>query len=240
VEVLPAAPSFLNLLLLHGAYRQFNLTTLKYITYGAEVMPEQTLNRCAEVFPQVNLLQKYGTSEVGTLRSKSRSSDSLWVKIGGEGYQWRVVDGLLQLKAESAMLGYLNAPSPFTPDGWFITGDCVEVDGEYLRILGRNSDIINVGGRKVYPPEVENVIRELPNVADVTVFGETNPLVGNIVVARVQLSENEDHSEFRLKLKRHVGAKLEGYKVPIKIILSAEGQVSARFKKIRSGHASQA
>ena len=44
------------------------------------------------------------------------------------------------------MLGYLNAPSPFTADGWFVTQDCVEERGEYFRILGRQSDIINVGG----------------------------------------------------------------------------------------------
>ena len=49
------------------------------------------------------------------------------------------------------MLGYLNAESPFTKDGWFKTGDSVEVKGEYIKILGRKSEIINVGGDKVYP-----------------------------------------------------------------------------------------
>ena len=71
---------------------------------------------------------------LGVLRSKSKSNDSLWVKVGGDGYETRIVDGILQIKAESAMLGYLNAPSPFTDDGWFITGDEVlEKDG-YIRI----------------------------------------------------------------------------------------------------------
>lgn len=70
------------------------------------------------------------------------------------------------------MLGYLNAPSPFTDDGWFITGDSVEVNGEYLKILGRKSELINVGGEKVYPQEVENIILELGNVREVTVYGE--------------------------------------------------------------------
>lgn len=55
------------------------------------------------------------------------------------------MDGILQIKAKSAMLGYLNAPSPFTEDGWFITGDRVEVDGEYIRIMGRDSETINMG-----------------------------------------------------------------------------------------------
>jgi long-chain acyl-CoA synthetase len=235
VEVLPVAPTFLNLLILSGAYQQHDLSSLKYISYGAEVMPQHTLQRCAEIFPFVTLLQKYGTSEVGTLRSKSRSSDSLWVKLGGEGYQWRVVNGGLQIKAESAMLGYLNAPSPFTSDGWFITGDCVEVDGEYLRILGRSSDIINVGGQKVYPPEVENVIRNMPNVADVTVYGEPNPLTGNIVVARIQLSESEDNALFRVRLRKYLATRLEPYKIPLRILFSEGPQTNSRFKKVRSG-----
>jgi long-chain acyl-CoA synthetase len=68
-------------------------------------------------------------------------------------------DGLLEIKAKSAMRGYLNAESPFTPDGWFKTGDAVEVDGEYIKILGRKSELINVGGEKVYPAEVESVIQ---------------------------------------------------------------------------------
>ena len=111
------------------------------MTYGTEVMPESTLKQFHELFPKVLLLQTYGLSEVGILRSKSKSSDSLWVKVGGEGFETRVVDGMLEIKAKSAMLGYLNAESPFTEDGWFKTGDAVEVDGEYIRILGRKSEM---------------------------------------------------------------------------------------------------
>ena len=160
VEVLPASPSFLAMILLGEAHLRHDLSTLRYITYGAEVMPQAVLDRLVAAFPGVTLLQKYGITELGTLRSHSSANDSLWVKVGGEGYQTRVVDGLLEIKAESSMLGYLNAPSPFTPDGWFKTGDAVEMDGDYIRILGRASDLINVGGQKVYPAEVESVIQE--------------------------------------------------------------------------------
>ena len=52
------------------------------------------------------------------------------MRIGGEGFNTRVVDNILEIKAKSAMLGYLNAPSPFSKDGWFITGDEVKTDGE--------------------------------------------------------------------------------------------------------------
>jgi len=234
VEVLPVTPTFLNLLLLSEAHERHDLSSLKYITYGTEVMPEVTLKKCAEIFPNVTILQKYGTTEVGTLRSKSKSSDSLWVRIGGEGFQTRVVDGILHIKAESAMLGYLNAPHPFTDDGWFVTGDSVVQDGQYLQILGRKSEIINVGGEKVYPAEVENVIQQMDGIAEVTVYGEKNPIVGNIVCARIRVLRDEDPKQLVARIKKHCRERLENYKVPVKVEIVESRQHSKRFKKIRS------
>ncbi|MGE0255526.1 MAG: long-chain fatty acid--CoA ligase [Alphaproteobacteria bacterium] len=235
VEVLPAAPSFLNLLLLSGEHRRHDLSSLRYITYGAEMMPPATLKRLAEAFPSVTLLQKYGTSEVGTLRSHSRGPDSLWVKIGGEGYAWRVLDGKLEVKASSAMLGYLNAPSPFTEDGWFRTGDCVETDGDYIRFLGRASDIVNVGGQKVFPAEVEAVIRQMDNVTDVAVSGEANPILGQVVVARIQTATLEEPAALRARLRAFVGERLEAFKVPVKVTTVDGGLTNRRFKQVRGG-----
>jgi long-chain acyl-CoA synthetase len=233
VEVLPVSPSFLNLLLLSEAYTEYDLSSLKYITYGAEVMPAGTLGKCARVFSGVKFLQKYGTTEIGTMRSKSEQPGSVWVKIGGEGYEWRVVDGILQIKCDSAMLGYLNAPSPFTSDGWFITGDSVERNGDSLRILGRKSDIINVGGQKVYPSEVEEVIGEMDGVADATVYGEKNQLLGNIVCAKVKLVRPESVEEFLLRLRTYCKLRLDRYKIPLKVTLSDDMQFDARSKKMR-------
>jgi acyl-coenzyme A synthetase/AMP-(fatty) acid ligase len=233
VEVLPVTPTFLQLLILSGVYRHYDLSSLKIITYGTEVMPEVTLKRSTELFPNVTFLQKYGTTEIGTLRSKSRSSDSPWVRIGGEGYEIRVREGMLQVKAESAMLGYINAPSPFTDDGWFITGDAVEVDGEYLRILGRKSEIINVGGQKVYPAEVENAIGAMPEVVEARVYGEANAILGQIVCADVRLAGDDDTVEFTRRLKKHCVSMLESYKVPVKVQIGRSPLHAQRFKKIR-------
>jgi long-chain acyl-CoA synthetase len=232
-ELLPTSPTFINLILLSEAYRRHELGSLKLVTYGTEVMPELTLKRFHELFPNIQLAQTYGLSEVGILRAKSRSSDSLWVKIGGEGFETRVVDGTLQIKAKSAMLGYLNAPSPFTEDGWFMTGDSVEVDGEYMKILGRKSELINVGGEKVYPSEVENVIQEFENVAEVAVYGEKNPLVGNIVCARVRLKEGEGSLDFVSRLKRFCRERMQPYKIPVKIAFTKQMQYNERYKKMR-------
>lgn len=235
VELLPTSPTFLNLILVSEAYRNLDLSSLKTVTYGTEVMPESTLERFHSLFPDVRLLQTYGLSEVGILRSKSKSSDSLWVKVGGEGFDTRVVDGLLEIKAKSAMLGYLNAPSPFTEDGWFITGDAVEVDGEYIKILGRKSELINVGGEKVYPAEVESIIQMMDGVDEVVVNGEPHPLTGNIVVARVRLSTDETLGEFRKRMRTYCADKLSRYMIPQKIMLADSGLHGERFKKMRLG-----
>jgi long-chain acyl-CoA synthetase len=233
VQVLPTSPTFLNLLLMSDAPSRFNLSSLDTITYGTEVMPEGTLARLHEKFPNATLLQTYGLSEVGILRSKSESSDSLWVKLGGEGVETRIVEGLLQIKSHSAMLGYLNAPSPFTDDGWFMTGDVVEERDGYFRIHGRQSDIINVGGEKVFPAEVEDVLQRLEGVADAVVYGEPNAIVGHIVVAKVNLSTTETAPEFRKRMVQFCRQHLQGYKVPQRVVLSTEPLHSDRFKRIR-------
>jgi acyl-CoA synthetase (AMP-forming)/AMP-acid ligase II len=235
VELLPTSPTFLNLLLVSEAYRRHDLSSLKLVTYGTEVMPESTLRRCHELLPHVTLQQTYGLSEVGILRSKSRSSDSLWVKIGGEGFETRVVDGLLEIKAQSAMLGYLNATSPFTDDGWFKTGDAVEVDGEWVRILGRRSEIVNVGGEKVYPAEVESVLQLMSGVEEVLVRSEANALTGQIVVATVKLSTVESLADFRRRMRDFCSDKLPRFKVPQKVVLTTREIHGERFKKIRRG-----
>lgn len=234
VELLPTSPTFLNLLLLSQSYLNYDLSSLKVVTYGTEPMPESTLRRMKAVLPAVKFQQTYGLIEVGVLRSKSKNDDNLWVKVGGEGFHTRIIDGMLQIKAESAMLGYLNAPSPFTKDGYFMTGDVVESDGEYIKILGRKSEIINVGGEKVYPAEVESVIKEMDNINDVTVYGEKNALIGNMVCAKIRLIKKEDPRKVIIDVKKYCREKLSGYKIPAKIIIVDEPLHSYRFKKVRS------
>lgn len=233
IELLPATPTFLNLLLISRAYRSRDLSNLRLISYGAEPMPNSTLSRLHEEFPDVELRQTYGLIELGVLRAKSRESGSLWVKIGGDGYDTRVVDGILQIKAESAMLGYLNAPSPFTDDGYFITGDRVEVDGEFLHILGRDSDLINVGGQKVYPTEVEAVLLDCQDVEDAVVYGERNAITGHIVCADVKLGAQVKLDEARINIKRFCGQRLEPFKVPVRIRLSTDAMYGHRLKRMR-------
>jgi acyl-CoA synthetase (AMP-forming)/AMP-acid ligase II len=234
VELLPATPSFLNLLVHSDAITRFDLSSLRVISYGTEVMPEATLARLARLFPTVKLQQTYGLSELGVLRSQSREDGTLWFKAGGEGFQTRVVDGVLWIKSDYAMVGYVNAPSPFDDEGWFNTQDQVEVDGEFIKILGRTTDLINVAGQKVYPSEVEDVIMRLDNVKDVTVSGEPNALLGNIVVARVVLASPEELSGLRKRVRQACAAVLTPYKIPAKVLIATGDLYSSRQKKLRA------
>jgi len=235
VQILPTSPTFMNLLLLSESHTRHDLSSLRLVTYGTEPMPQSTLERFHQLMPDVRLQQTYGLSEVGILRSKSKSSDSLWMRIGGEGFETRIVDGMLEIRAESAMVGYLNAASPFTDDGWMRTGDAVEVDGEYLRVLGRKSELINVGGEKVYPAEVENILLQMEGVEDVTVQGQANPITGNIVRAAVRLSTSESSSDYVKRMRAFCRERLARFKVPQRVELVTDDLHSERFKKNRAG-----
>lgn len=233
VRILPTSPTFLNLLLLSGALDVHPLAGLETITYGTEVMPEATLARLHARLPHVKLQQTYGMSEVGILRARSESSESLWVRIGGEGVETRVRGGLLEIRSQSAMVGYLNAPSPFTDDGWLMTGDVVDERDGYLRIHGRQSEQINVGGEKVFPAEIEDVLLRLDGVVDAAVHGEPHAILGHIVVATVQLAGDEPLAAFRKRMTAFCRDRLQAFKIPQKVLLAKGPLAGDRGKKRR-------
>jgi acyl-CoA synthetase (AMP-forming)/AMP-acid ligase II len=234
-ELLPTTPTFLNVLLASGCASTYDLSSLRLITYGAEPMPQSTLNRIAAVFPHAKLKQTYGLSELGVLHSKSPDENSLWLKVGGDGFESRVVDGILQIRSQSNMVGYLNAPNPIDQEGWMSTGDLVEQRGDLVRFLGRASEILNVGGQKVFPAEVEDILIAAPRVADATVFGVPHPLVGQAVCARVSLVAPEDPDAAVSRLRAHCLERLAKFKVPMRFeIVDVAAQISDRNKKLRN------
>jgi long-chain acyl-CoA synthetase len=234
-ELLPTTPTFLGLLIGSGLWRVHDLSSLKLITYGTEPMPPATLKRVKEVFPNAQLKQTYGLSELGVLRSSSPDSESVWLKIGGHGFETRIVDGELHVRSQSSMLGYLNAPTPIDKDGWMNTGDLVEEKEGLIRFVGRKSDIINVGGQKVFPAEVEDVILEVAGVTQASVRGIRNTVLGNAIVARVSLDEFEHQAHAIERIRDHCRTRLQKFKVPIRFeIVDQSSMSSNRSKKIRT------
>lgn len=238
VEVLPTSPSFLRMLCIAKDVGQQDLSSLRIITYGSEPMDANTLARLNLCFPHVQITQKYGSTEMGSPRSISRGSDSLWIKIDSQDVEAKVVNGVLWLRSTSAILGYLNAPQPLNHDGWYCTGDLVDVDGEWMRFRGRDADIINVGGEKVAPTEVEESILELDFVRDVVVAGEPHALLGQIVAARVALATQLDPKEAARRIRLHCRDRLAAYKVPVRIDCTAEPFANDRQKMQRHTYGS--
>lgn len=232
VTLLPATPSFLSLLVASNSHLKYDLTSIRKITYGTEVMPESLLNKLYPIFPGVSLQQTYGLSEVGVLSSKSKSNDSTWVKVGGNGFETKVIDGILWIKSDFSMLGYVGVSDSKTDmDGWFNTEDRVEVEGDFIRILGRDSDLINVGGQKVLPIEVEEVLLSHESVSGVRVSSEPHNLLGQIVVAEIVARSGQNPS--KQELKAFCRGRLSSFKVPQKIEFVDEIPLSPRLKKLQ-------
>jgi len=229
IEVLPTTPTFLRLMLISGAIPEQIPKTLKVITYGTERMDEGTLKSLCRLLPQVDFRQTFGMSELGILRVKSKSRDSLFMRIGGEGVEWKVENELLLIRSESRMLGYLNAPSPFDEEGWYQTNDLVHVEDDYIKVVGRNNDIVNVGGLKFLLSEVERVAYANPDVELATAKAIPNPITGQHVEITIQIQGERVVSIENLK--KYFSETLPNHMRPRKIILD-EINVGHRHKKL--------
>ena len=232
IMVLPSSPTFLNLILISQEYKNYDLSSLRMITYGTETMPESLLLKLKEVFPKVKFLQTFGTSETGISTTSSKSSNSLFMKLEDINGEYKIVENELWLRSKTQVLGYLNASmDSFTSDGWFKTGDLVEVDGEYIKIIGRAKEVINVGGQKVLPAEIESIILEMEEISDCMVYGEKNAITGQTVVCDVVLNKNIENIKKRVRV--FCKDRLDAYKIPTKVNVVDKTNFSDRFKKIR-------
>ena len=235
IRVLPSSPTFLNLILMNKSYDKYDLKSLRMITYGTESMPESLLLRLKDVFPKTKLLQTFGTSETGIAGTRSKSSNSTYMKLDDSNLEYKIVDDELWLKSKTQVMGYLNSSmNSFTDDGWFKTGDLVEkTDDGYIKIIGRNKEIINVGGEKVLPNEVESMILSIPEIEDVTVYGKENIITGQTVVCDVVLKEEIKSKEIKIIIRKYCKDKLDKYKIPTKVYIVKKLNFSNRYKKIR-------
>ena len=232
IMVLPSSPTFLNLILISEEYKNYDLSSLRMITYGTETMPQSLLLKLKEVFPKVKFLQTFGTSETGISTTSSKSSNSLFMKLEDINGEYKIVENELWLRSKTQVLGYLNASmDSFTSDGWFKTGDLVEVDGEYIKIIGRAKEVINVGGQKVLPAEVESIILEMEEISDCMVYAEQNAITGQTVVCDVVLNKNIENIKKRVRV--FCKDRLDAYKIPTKVNVVDKTNFSDRFKKIR-------
>lgn len=236
VELLPTTPTFLRMMLMSGELPQLKeseCSSLKLITYGTERMDQTTLDAITMILPNVDFRQTYGMSELGILRIKTEARDSLYMSIGGEGVEVKAVDHKLYIRAKNAMEGYLNAPSPFDEDGWYNTKDLVDVkeigNTTYYKIIGRDSDLINVGGLKFMPADVENLVLQFEGIKFCKVKAVKNPITGEYPELIYQT--NDDNDIDLKELKQYLKVKLPAYMLPRKYI-HQNLKIGHRFKKL--------
>ena len=229
VEVLPTTPTFLRLLLVNGSLGREFPNSIRIVTYGTERMDQSVLDALCKNLPDVDFRQTYGMSELGIMRVKSKSKESLYMKIGGEGIETKVIDNILFIRSQNRMLGYLNAESPFDENGWYDTKDIVDVDGDFIKIIGRNSEVVNVAGLKFMLSEVENIAVDYPNVELVKAVSKFNPITGSHVELVVQTMPQKvfDLKSYKIFLR----SKLPNHMVPRKVSLQ-NVKVGHRFKRL--------
>ena len=229
IEVLPTTPTFLRMMLMSGLIPESVPESLRIITYGTERMDQPTLDALCELLPNIDFRQTFGMSELGIVRVKSEARNSLFMKVGGEGVETRVVDSVLEIRSQTRMLGYLNADSPFDGEGWYNTQDIVEERDGYYKVTGRTSEVINVGGLKFMASDVERVAVQYQNVELAKAEPKSNPITGQHVELTVQPSLNAEVDESGLKA--FLAEQLSNHMMP-KRIRVASVSVGHRFKRL--------
>jgi long-chain acyl-CoA synthetase len=228
VEVLPTTPTFLRMMLMSGVIPEKIPPSMKIITYGTERMDQPTLDELCYLLPNIDFRQTFGMSELGIVRVKSKARNSLFMKVGGEGIDTKVINNVLWIRSKSRMLGYLNASSPFDEDGWYNTQDVVDEENGYYKVVGRTDDVINVGGLKFMASEVEHVALSYPNISLVKAYSKNNPFTGQHVELLLQPVANKaiDKNSFKVFLEKN----LQSHMVPKRIIIK-DIDIGHRFKR---------
>jgi acyl-CoA synthetase (AMP-forming)/AMP-acid ligase II len=217
------------MMLLSGLIPKNIPKSLRIITYGTERMDQTTLDSLCELLPNIDFRQTFGMSELGILRVKSKARNSLFMKVGGEDIETRVINNVLEIRSKTRMMGYLNADSPFDNDGWYNTKDVVEEKDGYYKVIGRTSEVINVGGLKFMASELERVALQFQGVELAKAEGKLNPITGQHVELLLQSKKNFLINQS--KLKKFLKNNLPRHMIPMRIKIS-NIKISHRLKKI--------
>ena len=107
------------------------------------------------------------------------------------------------------------------------------IKDDYIKILGRTTDLINVGGEKVYPIEVESTLLEMNEINDARVYCKDHPLTGKMILADLLVDECYRNRDFIKKVRAFCATKLERFKIPSKFVFVEKELAGERFKKKR-------
>jgi len=217
--------------------------TPRYVRLSGEIADQTILERLRAYYPGAAIVHAYASTEAGVGFEVSDSlagfPASLIEQRGGE-VEVRVDDGALRIRSTRAATRYLGSDVPVAAaDGFVDTGDMVDLRGERYYFAGRKGGIINVGGQKVHPEEVEAVINSHPQVRMSLVRAKKSSFTGALVVAEVVLNKdagtvNGGGQEMEQEILRHCRASLPRHKVPAAIMfvsslaLASTGKIARR------------
>ncbi len=206
VQCVSGTPTFWRKLLTMAPRALLARLNLTQITLGGEIVGQSILNSLRAAFPSARLTHIYASTEMGVCFAVHDGLEGFPTSVithGSEAADFRVDNGELLIRSRRAMSRYLDGPAPSAE--WFPTGDLVEISGDRVRYLGRRSEIINVGGNKVCPSEIEDLIRQVPGVQDCRVFGTSSSFAGQLVSAEIVPAPGEDQSLVRARVLQACG-----------------------------------
>lgn len=218
VDSISATPTFWRFLTGKVPSDEWRRINIKRITLGGEVVTEDILTKLKVLFPEAAITQVYATTELGSCFSVRDGrpgfpSDYLRRPVGN--VELKIIDGELFVRSENRMLGYLDPGQKLRiVDGWIATGDLVEIQGDRVYFRGRISEIINVGGAKVHPVKIENLILGIEGVLAVHAYGHPNPITGQVVAVDVEIACGDEGQRIKEQIHEVCRSHLGRHELP--------------------------
>lgn len=239
VTHISGTPSHWRKLLMSGASANFSPV---YVRLSGEIADQPVLDGLARAFPHASIGHAYASTEAGVGFSVDDGREGFpahLMKQNHAGVEMKVVDGSLRIRSHRTARSYVGSDAPplADTDGFVDTGDMVELRGERYHFVGRRGGIINIGGLKVHPEEVEAVINRHVSVQMSRARSRRSPITGAIVVADVVLAhctDAEHHEMIRAEILGRCKDCLAVWKVPAVIRFVERLDVTAAGKLART------
>jgi len=238
VTHISGTPSHWRKLLMSGATSNF---TPRYVRLSGEIADQAVLDGLRAAFPAASVGHAYASTEAGVGFAVNDGREGFPAGVIGsnhDGVEMKVVDGSLRVRSKRAAHAYVgrNAAALTDADGFVDTGDMVELRGDRYHFVGRRGGIINIGGLKVHPEEIEAIINRQPEVRMSRAKSRRSPITGGIVVADVILADDVDtgrSDEIRARILADCKASLAPHKVPAVIKFVTSLDITAAGKLAR-------
>ncbi len=238
VTHISGTPSHWRKLLMSGAAADF---APRYVRLSGEIADQAVLDGLAQAFPNASVGHAYASTEAGVGFAVNDGREGFPASLIGpdrDGVEMKVVDGSLRIRSKRAAHAYVgkSAAALTDADGYVDTGDMVELRGDRYHFVGRRGGIINIGGLKVHPEEIEAVINAHAEVRMSRAKSRRSPITGSIVVADVVLTAEGtgQDKEIREEILGSCRASLASHKVPAVIRFVEALDVTPAGKLARS------